>query len=286
VNALPHPKVWQSWFQDALALPGSLDEALRATGGPAGLPAAAPELGRVLAPSATLRPEERLAIYRDMYWRRLVEALEQDFAGVRAVLGAEVFTDLARRYVGEHPSTTFTLNLYGAGFPDWLAARSEASRPREAFAADLARLEWARIEVFHAPRAVPLPPGRLEEVAPEAWPTARLRLVPGHRLLAARHPVGPWYRAFLQEEQTPEIPAAGDCRILLCRQGTVVRILDLETSAAALLTSLADGHPLADALAEAVAAAGQEGLGDRLGTWFQEWSACGLFQAVETSDQP
>lgn len=281
MKSLPPPAGWQAWFQDALALPGDLETALRNAAGSPELPRNVAELGRVVAPSATLTSPERLGIYRDMYWQRLVEALQEDYPSLRALLGDAGFLALARRYVGECPSRTFTLNLYGAGFPDWLAGlpRDEAL-PHRSLLEDLARLEWARIEVFHAPAVGALRPEELEAVPPDAWPGARLRLVPAHRLLAFRHPLAHWYQRFRETGEAPPPPEPAPSRALVVRAGTAVRILDLTPAAGRLLEALAAGRPLEEALAAAASVSEEEAAG-RLGDWFQEWSASGLFAAVD-----
>src|SRR3546814_1795547 len=74
---------------------------------------------------------------------RLV-ALEETFPRTRDHLGEEEFNRLSRCFVEEGGAQRWSLRDIGAGFADWLAD------PR---AADLARVEWAWLESYHAARS-------------------------------------------------------------------------------------------------------------------------------------
>ena len=60
------------------------------------------------------------------------------------MLGAEAFADLAAAYVDDEPSRHPSFRYVGERLPGWLAAR----RPDAPTLAGLARLEWARADVF------------------------------------------------------------------------------------------------------------------------------------------
>ena len=121
-----------------------------------------------------LDPAERLQIYADMYCERLVDVLREDFPRLLAVLGDREFRALACRYLARYPSTHASVRHVGRRLGEYL--RAEPALPP--FLADLARLEWARGEVFDAPDAVPLEVADLQSIAPGDWPALRLLLVP------------------------------------------------------------------------------------------------------------
>ena len=130
--------------------------------------------------SATLRPEERLAIYHDMYLLRMEEALESDYPALKHFLGDARFRALVAGYVRAHPSRSYSLNFLGGRLPDYVGA-APGLRHR-GFCHDLARLEQAVAEVFDAAQEEPL---RAEEIAavPEAaWEGARLAPIAAFRL--------------------------------------------------------------------------------------------------------
>src|SRR3546814_14023377 len=82
---------------------------------------------------------------------RSLVALEETFPRTRDYLGEEEFNRLSRCFVEEGGAQRRSLSDIGAGFADWLAD------PR---AADLARVEWAWLESYHAADAPALEIGR------------------------------------------------------------------------------------------------------------------------------
>lgn len=71
---------------------------------------------------------------------RLV-ALEDTFPRTRAYLGEAEFNRVSRAFIDVGGAKGRSLSLIGAGFADWLA---------NPLAADLARVEWAWLESYHA----------------------------------------------------------------------------------------------------------------------------------------
>lgn len=144
-----------------------------------GEPRAAPSLLRVVAPSARLEPRERLAIYARMYWGRILEVLRDDFARTADAVGEETFVRLARAYLSAHPSRHPSIARVGEAFADFLAG-APGLPP---FAADLARLEWARLECFTAPAGEVLRLAELRALPPASFPDLHLTSVPSLAVL-------------------------------------------------------------------------------------------------------
>jgi hypothetical protein len=158
----------------------------------------------------------RMQIYADMYLVRLLEALETDFSETRAALGDEAWSDVARAYLRAHPPTSPSLAELGRQFPAFLAGRAPG-RPE----ADLALLEWTRIELFTGPDVGPLDLAAIQALDPEALATLPLALVPTARLLPSGRLV---HRGEIHVEdrivETDELPA-----LTLVAQGTTVGAL-------------------------------------------------------------
>jgi hypothetical protein len=93
-----------------------------------------------------------LDIYTRMYASRLHDALADDYPKLRTALGDERFAEVAEDYLRAHPPRSFTLREAGVALAEHL--RSSMLAP--AWAADLAALERARLEVFDGPDAAPL----------------------------------------------------------------------------------------------------------------------------------
>ena len=134
-----------------------------------------------------LGPKERLDIYAQMYCARLLDILQEDFPRVAALLGDEQFRAVGRAYLRQSPSTHPSVRYLGAHFAAFLGTRAEiASLP---FLADLAHLEWARLEVFDAPDVEPLRLEDLQAIPPDEWPLLRFRLIPAYQILRCGWPI-------------------------------------------------------------------------------------------------
>jgi len=150
-------------------------------------PAATTDPGLLALVSArgALAPAQRLEIYADMYRARLVDVLREDFPRTLAHLGDDAFRALADRYLAQHPSTHPSVRHVGNQFADFL----DGQVPVPPWLADLARLEWARVEVFDAPDAEPLRLADLKSVPPADWPALQLWPIPACRVVESPWPV-------------------------------------------------------------------------------------------------
>ena len=115
-----------------------------------------------IAPNSRLSSFERLELYNRQYWFRVLGALAEDFPALRSVIGTRAFDAMAVAYLDAHPNRSFTLRNLGSRLPDWLAANHHFAGRRAALAVDVARIEWAFIEVFDAAEREPL---TLEQIA-------------------------------------------------------------------------------------------------------------------------
>jgi hypothetical protein len=165
------------------ALGATMAEAGAAAGGRAVSPD--PVLLQVVRGDAALDAGERLEIYAGMYRTRLLDVLREDFPRTLAVVGDEAFATLGCRYLARCPSTHPSVRHVGRRFADFLA--TEPGPPP--FLADLARLEWARVEVFDAADAAPLRLEDLQAVAAEAWPSLTFRVIPACVVVESEWPV-------------------------------------------------------------------------------------------------
>src|SRR5271156_5765627 len=129
-------------------------------------------LAQVIAGDARLSAAERVDIYANMYFYRLLDVLKEDFPATLAVLGADNFHNLATGYILEYPPTEPSLYYCGRYLANYL--RDHPLTESAPFIADLARLERASVEVFHGADAAVLEPDALRAVAPADWPAMKL----------------------------------------------------------------------------------------------------------------
>lgn len=139
----------------------------------------------IVRPNDRLSSVERLEIYSRSYWFRILSSLNEDFVGLRAVVGDAKFDALAEAYLAANPSRSFTLRNLGSRLEGWLREHPQYTHPHERLAVDMVRLEWADIECFDAPEEPTLKLTEIEDLGGD--PT--LRLQPHIQLLDLDFPV-------------------------------------------------------------------------------------------------
>lgn len=248
-------------------------------------PAAATDpalLALVSAPGA-LAPAQRLEIYAGMYRARLVDVLREDYPRTLAHLGDDAFRAQVERYVAQHPSTHPSVRHLGSRFADFLA-RQGAAPP---WLADLARLEWARVEVFDAPDAEPLRLADLKSVSPADWPALRLRPIPACLVLESPWPVHELWTAGDVDSSRPLPDGPRPTAIRVWREGfsvSHVAMGEVEHQAFMLLRRGEAFSQLCAALEDRLEpdAAARE-VGGLLMRWLEDEILAGPFRSCEPS---
>lgn len=173
-------RLWQ-----LIAAPSGVRDALREEGDPEGR-----SLSGLLRGDERLAAVDRLEIYANAYFYRIRDCLAEGYPALERVLGAEWFHDLVTAYLVACPPRHASLRFAGERLADFLAAAAGAPfRRRFPWAADLARLEWARVDAFDAADAPLLAREALAEVPPVAWARLRFAFQPALRLLELAWPV-------------------------------------------------------------------------------------------------
>jgi hypothetical protein len=266
----------QRWMQACILNQGTAEEAI------ASEPAAsaiAPDQARVVVkPSKTLTPLERLDVYREMYLLRMEEALAIDYPGLKNLLGDQDFMRLVARYVDVYPSRSYTLNRLGDHLPEFLATVDDL--PKKEFCQELARLEYALTTVFDSPNTPPLTPEAVRAVPQEAWETAVLKPIAAFQLLEFDYPVSKYIGAVDEENPYPRLTRKKTW-VVAYRRDFLVHRMDLTQPAYELLSALASGMTVGDAIMSVLSAKRRPAVKQKqLFEWFRDWMAEGLFQEI------
>ena len=244
-------------------------------------------------PNDRLSSFERLQIYNQQYWWRLLGCFGEDFRGVRAVIGERKFDRLAVAYLEKHGSQSWSLRDLGQFLPDFLTQHSELTAPHTSLAEDMARVEWSRIVAFDGPSRPAIDPQRLGQADPEKL---RLGLQPYVTLLDLQFPIDLLIKKLResQVETGSASNAVGEARrrktILIRSKPSPHRIhlavhrVDcsvyykrLEPEAFLLLNALREGRTLADSCEHAFAHStnSPETNAVQLREWFANWTRLG-----------
>jgi hypothetical protein len=237
----------------------------------------------VVSAGPKLSARERLEIYHYGYRARLSECLRDDYPALAATLGEARFAALCAAYIEHYPSASPSLNAFGRHMSAHCARALLAEHG--AFLSELARLEWALVEVVHAAIPAPLDLGALQTLPPDAWNGVRLLQSEAVRLLQFEHPTNAYYQAFRGEGRLGAYPLRQASACAVYRIGPTLWRMDLTPAMARLLSALFSGATIGAALRQisvdehdpAALAEAERGVM----TWFSAWVRCGFFAGAD-----
>lgn len=195
--------------------------------------------------------EQRFAVHRNNRALGLIKALEDSFPVTRLLLGEACFRAVAGAFINAQPPTSPVLFEYGGALPSYLAGLvALADYP---YVADVALLEYHRIEAWHAADATPLlPPAFAPWLAePQRLPDLRLGLLPSMRLLRSNWAAGSIWQSHHDRKPMHGFSIDKAESVLVLRPDGVVTMHIVSESCAALLEQLRAAERLADAIAAA-----------------------------------
>lgn len=277
----------QRWMQYVITHPEGIEAGMAAERARQQLDVAADQIGAVILPSQQLSSLDRLAVYANAYFARLLECLREEFPALQHALGEEVFDGFAFRYLQCYPSQSYTLSELGRNFSRHL----EETRPPRTddgtdwadFLIDLATLERLYAEVFDGPGIEScgvLRNETLAAISPEQWPDCQLVPAPCLRLPSLRFPAHEYIEA-VRRGESPTIPAPAATHLVVTRREFVIRRFTVGDDEQALLALLVDGKTIGEAVQVAAARSIDPArLGSQLRDWFARWSQERLFAEV------
>jgi hypothetical protein len=236
-----------------------------------------PDAAALVVSDARASAEARMHVYAHMYRARIAEALESQFPCLAKLVGAEEFAELAAAYIGDEPSRHPSLRYVGERLPGWLAAH----RPESLALASLARLEWARADVFDLVDESTL---TLDEL--RAWPTERfgelpLQLVTAHRFVTAQAGTANLWDSLggdIVNRGDAEPTTVGAESLLVWRQGTAVYHRPVDESERAALELASQGACFGVLCESLLASHGEEPAVGQAYAWMSTWLADGLLR--------
>jgi hypothetical protein len=227
---------WQSRFANQLRVSPSDSEA---------------ELGALFGAQ-----QHRFSVYRDNFIGSLVDALAETFPVTRQLLGERFFAAAAADFIRREPPVAARLSRYGGALPAYL--HGHAALRELGYVADVASLEWARVESFFAcmPETV-VTPETLLDIAEEALPHLVFETVASLRIIVAPTAVLNIWRAHQQAE--PQLdgidPWQAQVVRVLCNRMQGVAAAAITPAHAVFLQALQQGADLSTAYEAAVVVA-------------------------------
>lgn len=203
--------------------------------------------------AAGLTGARRLQVYRNNTVLNLTGALAAVYPVTRRLVGEGFFQYTAACYIARHPSRSGDLHEFGEHFPLFL--QSFAPVAALTYLPDVARLEWAYHQVFHAASHPPLDLAALARVPAERRGELRFRLHPAARLLASAFPILQIWRVNQDEysgDPTVDLDQGGVELLVLRRENLDIEFQPLEDGEFSLLHTLAGNGDFATACERAL----------------------------------
>lgn len=289
--------VIQRWMQAVITHPMGVEAGVVSDAAQAEIDVDAAGLEDVILPSSKLASNDRIRVYADAYYGRLVDCLTEEFPVLVAAMGEDTFSSFAFEYLQNYPSRSYTLAALGSHFPLFLEQHRPDRDPANPdqqppvdwpdFMIGLARLEWTIAEVFDAPGVEGEPilsVDDLKQMPPSSWPTAKLEPVVCLRLLQAKYPVNAYFTTMKHAEEGVDvpIPGAADEFVAIFRRDYVVRRFEVSLPQYELLGALQNGATVMEAIELAGDATdmSDEEFATSLSRWFETWTAAGLIHRV------
>jgi hypothetical protein len=176
----------------------------------------------VVSPSNKLTSEQRIGIYHNGYFARLIECFKVEYQGLLNALGEELFQHFAWNFLLKHPSTSYTLNDLGKLFPAYLEATllEDEGTPEswQLFILDVAKFERTFTEVYN---------GEGHEVLLDTKSSNQLQVSPAIVILDLIFPVAECIGHF-REDTFTEFPEPKVSHYVFTRQNYMVKVYRLE----------------------------------------------------------
>ena len=217
------------------------------------------------------RAVKRFDVYRNNVAVSLAEALETAFPVIRKLVGDSNFSILSGAYLRKYPPESPLMMYYGTRMPEFLAAFGPV---RElGYLPDVARLELALRESYHAADSVPLAPTELQ-VPIDRLMASRVTFAPSVRLVRSTWPIHGIWR-FNMVSDAPKPQARGE-NVLVTRPEFDPKPSTLGPGGGTFASALMAGKCFADAVDAAAAMAPEFDLAKVLGAFLEGAALTGL----------
>ncbi len=195
---------------------------------------------------------KRFAVYRNNVVAGLIDVLRAAYPAVRRIVGDDFFAAMARIHVAECPPESPIVLDYGRAFAGFIASFPPVRALP--YLADVARIERAWLEAYHAVEAVPVLSRVLAQIPAARVPSLRLRLHPSLRIVGSDLPA----LTIWQMNSRAAVPAAVDLAqggeiALIARPGAEVEVRQVAPEIASFIAALLCGETVLNAVLQGIA---------------------------------
>lgn len=223
--------------------------------------------------------ENRLSVYAEGYFFRLLESLETDFKRLRLLMGELEFQLLISEYLKVYPSTNFNIGEVGLQLPQFFKLNNDNECWCEAAEFDLKILQ-----VFYTVDGPTLDPKSFETLSEEDWENLRLEIDLSVKLLTSCWPLEKFWG--LDFPSAPFQKAENQKNYLLWRKHYRVEFKEMTALEAAALNQLMAGKSLSQTIENLDETFSQlsmpEHLSQQVMEFFGRWISDGIISSLIT----
>lgn len=125
---------------------------------------------------------QRLDVYAEGYFLRLLECLAKDFPKTKLAIGDDIFSKIVAQYLKAFPSNFTSIDEVGSQLAHFISQQDELPY---AWVPDLALLEWNQIEAFYA-HETKVTPDWHTKIGSRNTDSLRFQIHPSVRLLKSK----------------------------------------------------------------------------------------------------
>ncbi len=297
----PSLRAVQQWMQNVIANPDGVLSGAASTAAKTAIGSDSTSIEDLILPSSQLSSRQRLEVYANTYYARLLEVLSEEYPALTHLLGEETFNAFAFDYLQFYPSQSYTLADLGSNFHRFLIENRSAATAEGSdqgiepywldLMIDLAAIERTYSEVFSGPGIEgmeTLNSDTLSAVEPEQVGELTLRLAPCVRLLRLRSGAHEYAIAVRKGTASrDDLPRMNPTFLVVTRLRYVVRTIAVEELEFELLELLSSNVSLGEAIAKVAETSSldDEQLTTFVAAWFQKWASDRLFLDFQLPSQ-
>lgn len=198
-------------------------------------------------------PSRRFGVYRNNRMQSLIAALAETFPVTRQLVGEDFFSAMAAVFIRHCPPVTPILVYYGRDFADFVQDfKPAASLP---YLADMARLEMAYVESYHAADATPLAPEHIQAILADPNRLARARLVvhPALREIGSAFAIVSLWAAHQGQGELSRLDLSEPQSAWILRKGLAVEVMRVPAGACRFISGTRAGLSFAEAVEQTLA---------------------------------
>jgi len=208
----------------------------------------------VATPAVVAGPKSKAAVNRYNVYRNnvtvsLINALAVAFPATLRITGVDFFRAMARFYVRSTPPSSPLLFEYGQDFPDFIERYEYAQSVP--WLSDVARIERAWLDAYHAADVQSLMPHELAAVPSEQLPDTVLKPHPATRVIRSRFSAVTIFIASRSDGPDSHIEVIEPEDALVTRSALEVEVRQLPPGGAIFLSRLIAGESLGAAASAA-----------------------------------